>query len=245
MHPKILILWSTFLQFFCLPIDFFSFLSLICPLNLCQSTSSFCYCSLKLEVACNSSLVLLMKLKQRDGSNNSLTKYLFTPGIFCSLILLQTVLQELHTLISHSTVSPWIDYYCLTHNQHWWVCNLQKDSFAKVCTVGANFVSRFGFKRFLWLVSVYKLIVCSKLKQNVFKCLFRSRNCSIVWTFRGLVLKWFGTFLNPRLEHQPFPLPHQATQTHSLQITSFAFFFLLPTNLVAATCSYHHVPVFF
>lgn len=186
-----------------------------------------------------------MKLKQRDGSNNSLTKYLFTPGIFCSLILLQTVLQELHTLISHSTVSPWIDYYCLTHNQHWWVCNLQKDSFAEVCTVGANFVSRFGFKRFLWLVSVYKLIVCSKLKQNVFKCLFRSRNCSIVWTFRGLVLKWFGTFLNPRLEHQPFPLPHQATQTHSLQITSFAFFFLLPTNLVAATCSYHHVPVFF
>lgn len=107
---KVLLFGIIFLGFFCLPKSLF-FLSLICPLNLCQFSSSFCYCSLKLEAACNSSLVLLMKLKQRDGNNNSLTKYLFTPGIFCSLILLQTVLQELHTLISHSTVSPWIDYY--------------------------------------------------------------------------------------------------------------------------------------
>lgn len=45
-----------------------------------------------------------------------------------------------------------------------------KESFAEVCTVGANFVGRFGFKWFVWLVSVYKLIVCNKLKQNVFKC---------------------------------------------------------------------------
>lgn len=53
VYPRSLVLWSYFLQFFCLPIITFFSLVWFVLLNSIQSRYSFCSCHLKLELASN------------------------------------------------------------------------------------------------------------------------------------------------------------------------------------------------